>query len=89
MERLAPGSPLRSAYQGAAWASSMYDKLFNARITLNHHIGISGDFANNMRLYEATGVGSLLLTDQTGVPRNSSSKEKKSLLTGRLESAWN
>jgi spore maturation protein CgeB len=64
MERLAPGSPLRSAYQGAAWASSMYDKLFNARITLNHHIGISGDFANNMRLYEATGVGSLLLTDQ-------------------------
>ncbi|MCI0621948.1 MAG: glycosyltransferase [Acidobacteria bacterium] len=63
-ERLAQGSPLRRAYQGAAWAGAMYDKLFNARIALNHHIGISGDYANNMRLYEATGVGSLLLTDQ-------------------------
>ena len=31
---------------------------------LNRHIGVEAEgYANNMRLYEATGVGSLLLTD--------------------------
>ena len=30
---------------------------------LNRHIADAGDHANNMRLYEATGVGSLLVTD--------------------------
>ena len=32
-------------------------------MTLNRHIDVAEDNANNMRLYEATGVGSLLLTD--------------------------
>ena len=41
----------------------MYGKLYNARIALNHHINVAQNYANNMRLYEATGVGSLLLTD--------------------------
>jgi spore maturation protein CgeB len=27
------------------------------------HIGVAGNFAGNMRLFEATGVGSCLLTD--------------------------
>jgi spore maturation protein CgeB len=30
---------------------------------LNHHIGIAGAYANNMRLFEATGAGCLLITD--------------------------
>ena len=41
----------------------MFDILRRSRISLNHHIGISGPYANNMRLYETTGVGALLLTD--------------------------
>ena len=41
----------------------MYALLRSARIVLNRHIREAGAFANNMRLYEATGVGSLLLTD--------------------------
>lgn len=38
--------------------------LFNkSKIVLNFHIGIAGDWAGNMRMFEVTGVGSCLLTD--------------------------
>jgi len=40
----------------------MYHVLNCSRITLNHH-GDVLPYANNMRLFEATGVGTLLLTD--------------------------
>jgi spore maturation protein CgeB len=42
----------------------MYEVLFRSRATLNRHISISGEYANNMRLFEATGAGALLITDQ-------------------------
>lgn len=58
-----PWSPLRRRYRGEAWGIEMFRVLRAARIVLNRHIGTAGDYANNMRLYEATGVGSLLLTD--------------------------
>lgn len=35
----------------------------NSKIVLNFHIGIAGDFAGNMRMFEVTGMGSCLLTD--------------------------
>jgi len=63
VELLAPDSPLRRAHRGEAWALDMYEVLYNADIALNHHINVAQNNANNMRLYEATGVGSLLLTD--------------------------
>ena len=62
-ERLPARSALREGYRGPAWGLEMYATLRAARITLNVHIGVAGRYANNMRLYEATGVGSLLLTD--------------------------
>jgi spore maturation protein CgeB len=40
----------------------MYQILGNSKITLNHH-GDIAPYANNMRLYEATGVGTMLITD--------------------------
>jgi len=40
----------------------MFQVLRDSRITLNHH-GDVAPYANNMRLYEATGVGALLITD--------------------------
>ena len=40
----------------------MYGVLAHRR-SLNRHIDVAEDHANNMRLYEATGVGTLLLTD--------------------------
>lgn len=41
----------------------MFAQLAHSRITLNSHIDMSEKYASNMRLYEATGVGSCLLTD--------------------------
>ena len=62
-EALPEDSPIRKRHRGIAWGIDMFKILHQSYLTLNHHIGISGAFANNMRLYEATGVGSLLLTD--------------------------
>jgi spore maturation protein CgeB len=58
-------SPLRKHYRGEVWGRDMYDVLNRSRITLNHH-GDVLPYANNMRLFEATGVGTLLLTDWKG-----------------------
>ncbi|MHB8468468.1 MAG: CgeB family protein [Gaiellaceae bacterium] len=58
-----PGSSLRSRYRGEAWGIDMFRVLYEARIAVNRHIGVAEGYANNMRLYEATGVGTLLLTD--------------------------
>jgi len=55
-------SPIRKAYAGEAWGHSMFQILHNSKITINHH-GSIPPYANNMRLYEATGVGTLLVTD--------------------------
>lgn len=41
----------------------MFQQLQRSRVSLNTHIDISPTHASNMRLYEATGVGSCLLTD--------------------------
>jgi len=58
---LAP--PIRNCYRGCAWGKDFYQILFSSKITLNCHIDVAGEFADNMRLFEATGVGVLLLTD--------------------------
>ena len=63
-ECLDAGSPLRARHHGFAWGHQMYGVLRNSRITLNHHIEVARDDANNMRLYEATGMGCMLLTDR-------------------------
>jgi spore maturation protein CgeB len=63
VKRMPDNSPLRKCFKGMAWGMAMYQILHDSRITLNHHIGVSNAYANNMRLYEATGVGTLLLTD--------------------------
>jgi hypothetical protein len=62
-ECLPRDSPARRLYRGPAWGLEMFRILSNARVSLNVHIDVAGDYANNMRLFEATGVGSLLLTD--------------------------
>lgn len=63
VETVRADSPLRVHHHGQAWGLEMYRALRSCGISLNGHIDIAGDYANNMRLYEATGVGSLLLTD--------------------------
>ncbi len=55
-------SAVRRGYVGRAWGLEMFRILAGSKITLNHH-GDIPPYANNKRLYEATGVGALLLTD--------------------------
>lgn len=55
-------SPLHKAWAGPAWGGEMYRVFSRSRITLNHH-GDVPPFANNLRLFEATGMGALLITD--------------------------
>jgi hypothetical protein len=62
--RLPAGSPMRRCHRGDAWGKDMYAVLRNSKITLNYHIGLADHYANNLRLFEATGVGAMLLTDE-------------------------
>jgi spore maturation protein CgeB len=41
----------------------MLDLFRESKIVLNFHIGVAGEYAGNMRMFEVTGVGSCLLTD--------------------------
>jgi len=59
---LDPSSPVLPLVRGSAWGRAMYEVLASSRITLNHH-GNVGPYANNLRLFEATGMGALLITD--------------------------
>jgi spore maturation protein CgeB len=63
VDGVAHDSPLRRSYRGQAWALEMYGRLSRSRITLNRHIDVAAGYANNMRLFEATGIGTFLLTD--------------------------
>lgn len=62
-DALRPDSPIRHRFNGEAWGTDMYGVLAQAGIVLNRHAGWAERYANNMRLYEATGVGAMLLTD--------------------------
>jgi spore maturation protein CgeB len=57
-----PTSPLLGRIGAALWGRDMYGFLRRSQLTLNHHGDVPA-FANNMRLYEATGMGCLLVTD--------------------------
>ena len=63
LEMLPQASSLRRRFHGMAWGLEMYEIFHNARIVVNRHIEVAEDCANNIRLYEATGAGALLVTD--------------------------
>jgi spore maturation protein CgeB len=62
-QALPDDSAIRRRYHGEAWGLDMYRVLARSRIVVNRHIDVAAGYANNMRLYEATGSGALLLTD--------------------------
>lgn len=62
-QALPASSPLHRCFQGEVWGVDMYQVLRRSRITLNSHIDFARNEAGNMRLFEATGVGTFLLTD--------------------------
>jgi spore maturation protein CgeB len=66
VDGFAANSPLRQAYQGKPlFGRTMYEELAASKVSINRHaVSVAGNFANNMRLYEVTGVGTALVTDQ-------------------------
>lgn len=62
-ERLPADSLLRERHHGEAWGLDMFRVLASAKLCINRHGEISQGFANNMRLFEATGSGALLCTE--------------------------
>ena len=61
---LPPDSPILRRFHGEAWGLDMYNVFKGAKIVVNRHGEVAENFASNMRLFEATGVGSLLITDE-------------------------
>lgn len=49
--------------RGQVFGRDMFQVLADSRMTINTHIDIAGNKAANMRLFEATGVGTCLVTD--------------------------
>ncbi|MFD1551795.1 hypothetical protein DNU06_02145 [Putridiphycobacter roseus] len=54
---------LQKEFQGEAWGIDMYQILHQSSITFNYHGDIVDSNALNLRVFEATGAGSLLLTE--------------------------
>ncbi len=69
LDTVPENSPIRDRHRGPAWGIDSFRVMARSKITLNCHgsIDVSGHpsegHANNMRLFEATGSGTLLLTD--------------------------
>lgn len=56
-------SALRTCHRGMAWGREMYSIYRRAKIVINRHGEVAQGFANNLRMYEATGCGAMLLTE--------------------------
>jgi hypothetical protein len=63
IDRRPPESLLRKDHRGSAWGLEMFQVLRRSQLTLNRHIDASENYANNMRLFEATGMGTCLVSD--------------------------
>jgi len=61
---LFPDRELGRRYRGQAWGLDMYRLLQRSRMTVNIHVDVAGGLAGNIRMFEATGMGTLLLNER-------------------------
>lgn len=54
---------LESFHKGPAWGKDMFALLGQSKLVLNRHGEVAGPYAVNMRMFEATGSGALLVTE--------------------------
>ncbi len=71
------GFAFNKAFQGQAWGNDMHEILLRSKITFNIHGDIAKGHAVNMRLFEATGAGALLLTEKSSNLANFFTPEKE------------
>lgn len=62
-ESLGKNSALRRSFRGSVWGLDMYRTRAQAKVVLNGHSSAADGYANNMCLFETSGVGTLLVTD--------------------------
>jgi hypothetical protein len=56
-------SRLKKRINPPVFGLDMFQLLANSQICLNMHVDVAGKYAANMRMFEATGMGALLLTE--------------------------
>lgn len=57
-------SDILKVYKGEAWGLEMYDIIQRSLITFNIHESLLKGYVGNMRMFEATGVGTMILNDE-------------------------
>jgi spore maturation protein CgeB len=55
---------LAAHYYGQAWGKDMFELLGQSKMVINRHGAIAGRYAVNMRMYESTGAGAALITEE-------------------------
>jgi spore maturation protein CgeB len=55
---------LASFFRGRAWGPEMYKILAESKIVINRHGPVADGFSVNFRMFEATGMGALLVTEK-------------------------
>jgi spore maturation protein CgeB len=55
----------RSRINPSVWGMRMYEVLAESQITVNIHVDAASGLAGNIRMFEATGVGALLMTEDS------------------------
>lgn len=63
LNQLLPNSSIRKNYHGELWGQEMFEVFAKSKIVINRHINVAGSYANNMRMFDVTGMGALLITD--------------------------
>lgn len=63
LNNLAADSPLTKCYRAPAWGRRMYDIYRRSKIVVNRHGEVAQGYSNNLRMYEATGMGAMLMTE--------------------------
>lgn len=76
-------------YKGSAWGAEMFEILGTSKIVINRHGDIAQGFATNMRMFEATGMGALLLNDAKLGLQNLFVPEKEIVLYDNPQHACN
>ncbi len=64
LDSLTKNSPIRKNHCGKKYGIEMLNEVYNSKIVINSHIDCAGEHGGNNRMYETTGVGSFLLTDE-------------------------
>jgi len=60
---------IKKNHYGENFGLDMYRLLAQSRVTLNYHIDCAGPYSGNIRMFEATGMGTCLITNES--PHNS------------------